>query len=339
MEEMCRVCMVKSGVFVNIFDETQKWDTCIADMIAQCTGYVVRRGDSLPEKICPPCLEDAVNAFNLKKSCEQSHRLYFPVMEPDVGEDRYDNLEDEDFEILTCGNEQSKNCKADEMIQKDDVDEVYRFKCPHCPKSYMRKSCLPHHIRTHTDDRPYKCSFCSKSFPHKCRLDAHTRIHTGDRRYTCSDCSKSFQQKSHLIDHTRIHTGERPYKCNHCSMTFSRAGVLSDHIRSHTGDQRYQCSHCMMPFNNKQIWITHVRTHTGERPFSCSQCSKSFNQKHHLSEHILTHTEEKRYTCSYCTNTFKQKSYLRKHIRSHTCSKWMHHQIDSPSIVSTAIPK
>ncbi|XP_041449842.1 uncharacterized protein LOC111079455 [Drosophila obscura] len=62
MEKTCRFCKGTSGAFINIFDETQKWDTCIADMISECTGYVVRRGDSLPENICPPCLEDAVSA-------------------------------------------------------------------------------------------------------------------------------------------------------------------------------------------------------------------------------------------------------------------------------------
>ncbi|XP_022221354.2 uncharacterized zinc finger protein CG2678-like [Drosophila obscura] len=97
MEEICRVCMGTTGAFTNIFDETQEWDTCIADMISECTGYMVRRGDSLPENICPPCLEDAVSAFNLKKSCEQSHKLYFARMEEDKEEEICDNVEDDDW--------------------------------------------------------------------------------------------------------------------------------------------------------------------------------------------------------------------------------------------------
>ncbi|XP_041449840.1 uncharacterized zinc finger protein CG2678-like isoform X2 [Drosophila obscura] len=97
MEELCRVCMGTSEAFTNIFDVTEKWDTSIGDMIAQCTGYVVRRGDSLPEIICPPCLEDAVNAFNLIKTCEQSHQLYFTQMEEDEEEELCDDPKDKDW--------------------------------------------------------------------------------------------------------------------------------------------------------------------------------------------------------------------------------------------------
>ncbi|EDW30641.1 GL26891 [Drosophila persimilis] len=223
MEQICRVCTGKSSEFTNIFEEAQKWDTCIGDMIAQCTGYDVKRGDSFPENICPPCLKDAVNAFNLKQTYEQSHKLYFPVMKKGIQEDLCDNAKDEqDWEL------------------SDSIT----------------------HTGIHTGERPYKCDVCSMSFQQKSHLQAHTRIHTGERPYKCSYCPKSFQQQSHLGDHIRTHTGDRPYKCAHCSMSFKLKSTLQVHTYTHTGEQPYKCSYCSKGFNHSTSLKRHTLTHT-----------------------------------------------------------------------------
>ncbi|XP_034669812.1 zinc finger protein 568-like isoform X2 [Drosophila subobscura] len=175
MDGICRVCMRKSGAFTSIFDEPQKWDTSIADMISECTGYVVRRGDSLPESICPPCLEDAVSAFILKTTCEQSHELMEELKEEEIC------IEDEDWEPSDCDSEQSNNIEADAKAQVEkDVDLL--FKCTLCPKSYPQKSNLNRHMKLHTGERPYQCSHCSKSFNQSISLKIHMRTHTKSDR-------------------------------------------------------------------------------------------------------------------------------------------------------------
>ncbi|XP_033249532.1 zinc finger protein 501-like [Drosophila miranda] len=293
MEETCRVCMDRSGALTNIFDETHTWDTCIADMIAQCTGYEVRRGDLLSENICPPCLEDAVNAFNLIKTYEQSHQIYFPVVEKDIEDSCCDNLNGEVWEPSDSETEQSIPFETDVKIHKNEADKTdyleRPYKCPDCPKTFKKKYQHTRHIRTHTEERPHKCTLCSKSFKRKDKLKLHVWTHTGERPFKCTDCSKSFISQCELTVHMRIHTGEQPYQCDHCLKSFQRQSNLK----------------------------RHSRIHTGERPHLCIHCSKSFKQKHHLSEHILTHAEEKLYTCSYCTKNFRQKSSLGKHTRNH----------------------
>ncbi|XP_034669817.1 zinc finger protein 675-like isoform X1 [Drosophila subobscura] len=191
MEETCRVCKGTSESFTNIFDEPQKWDTCIADMIAQCTGYEVSRGDLLSENICPPCLEEAVSAFNLKTTCEQSYKL----MEESKGVEIFYIVEYEDWEPSDCRSEQSNNIETDGKAKGGP-----KFKCPLCPKSFAKKRYLTQHVKLHTGGRPYKCSQCSKSFHF------------------------SFHLSEHILSHT-------PFKCKYCSQSYERATSLRKHIK------------------------------------------------------------------------------------------------------------
>ncbi|XP_022228130.2 oocyte zinc finger protein XlCOF19-like [Drosophila obscura] len=200
MEETCRVCMAKSGAFTNTFDEGQNRETCSADMIAQAIGYVLGRGDSLPEHICPPCLEDAVSAFNLLEE------------EADKEEDLRRNLVHE--QIRTQTGERP-------------------FQCTQCSKSFARSKSLERHIGTHSGERPYACFQCSSSFYRKSDLKMHTRVHTGERPYKCEHCLRCFARPCVLREHIRTHTGERPYKCTRCPKSFSHRGSFRLHNRRH----------------------------------------------------------------------------------------------------------
>ncbi|BFF95258.1 zinc finger protein 675-like [Drosophila madeirensis] len=193
MEETCRVCKGTSESFTNIFDEPQKWDTCIADMIAQCTGYEVSRGDLLSENICPPCLEEAVSAFNLKTTCEQS----FKLMEESKGAEIFYIVEYEDWEPSDCRSEQSNNIETDAEAKGGRL-----FKCPLCPRSFAQRS-LKKHIELHTGGRPYKCPKCSQSFHFSFHLSEHMRIHSVDPPFKCTYCSKSYEHSNSLRKHIK----------------------------------------------------------------------------------------------------------------------------------------
>ncbi|KAH8353011.1 hypothetical protein KR084_008320, partial [Drosophila pseudotakahashii] len=89
MKQICRICLEKSGDMVNVFDGTIELGIQIADMIYQITGYNVSRGDSFSETICPPCLQDAQIAFQIKQRYERNQQIYSQFKEQILNEEEF----------------------------------------------------------------------------------------------------------------------------------------------------------------------------------------------------------------------------------------------------------
>ncbi|XP_029974374.1 zinc finger and SCAN domain-containing protein 2-like [Salarias fasciatus] len=161
--------------------------------------------------------------------------------------------------------------------------------CEICGKSYIRRSELMRHMRSHTGEKPYSCETCGKSFSLQGNLLVHRRTHTGEKPYSCTICGKSFSQQSHLLGHIRTHTGEKPYSCTICGKSFSKQSTFVGHMRTHTGEKPYSCRLCGKSFGQQSHLAGHMRTHTGERPYSCETCGKGFSQQSTLVGHMKTH--------------------------------------------------
>eukprot|EP00064_Thunnus_orientalis_P020543 superscaffoldBa00005701_g20681 len=115
------------------------------------------------------------------------------------------------------------------------------YRCKVCPLTFLTKSEMQIHSKSHTEAKPHKCPHCSKTFANASYLSQHLRIHLGIKPYHCSYCENSFRQLSHLQQHTRIHTGDRPYKCAHpgCEKAFTQLSNLQEtylmkHMSKHT---------------------------------------------------------------------------------------------------------
>ncbi|XP_068085562.1 zinc finger protein 782-like [Anabrus simplex] len=185
----------------------------------------------------------------------------------------------------------------------------------------LQKVCRNDQMRTHKGEKPYSCNVCGNSFRQKGGLRYHMRSHMGEKQHCCNTCGKSFVQKNNLIVHKRAHTGEMPYACNICCKSFIQKGSLAVHIRTHTGERPYCCLICGKCFKHDNTLKFHMRTHTGEMPYFCNMCSKSFTRKDNLVDHLRTHTGERPYCCNICGKSFKQRNKITCHMRTHTGQK------------------
>lgn len=76
-------------------------------------------------------------------------------------------------------------------------------RCKVCPLTFLTKSEMQMHSKSHTEAKPHKCPHCTKTFANASYLAQHLRIHLGIKPYHCSYCENSFRQLSHLQQHTR----------------------------------------------------------------------------------------------------------------------------------------
>ncbi|TKS82267.1 Zinc finger protein [Collichthys lucidus] len=174
-------------------------------------------------------------------------------------------------------------------------DSTKTYRCRMCAATFLSKSDMQIHSKSHTEAKPHKCPHCAKSFANSSYLAQHIRIHSGAKPYTCSYCQKSFRQLSHLQQHTRNHTESKPHKCPHCTKSFANSSYLAQHIRIHTGVKPYTCNYCQKCFRQLSHLQQHNRIHTGDRPYKCIHpgCEKSFTQLSNLQETYLVKHMEK----------------------------------------------
>ncbi|XP_039661026.1 zinc finger protein 384b isoform X1 [Perca fluviatilis] len=199
-------------------------------------------------------------------------------------------------------------------------DSTKTYRCRMCAATFLSKSDMQIHSKSHTEAKPHKCPHCAKSFANSSYLAQHIRIHSGAKPYTCSYCQKSFRQLSHLQQHTRNHTESKPHKCPHCTKSFANSSYLAQHVRIHTGVKPYTCSYCQKCFRQLSHLQQHNRIHTGDRPYKCIQpgCEKSFTQLSNLQSHRRQHNKDKPYKCTNCNKGYVDAASLEVHMSTHT---------------------
>ncbi|KAK5891839.1 hypothetical protein CesoFtcFv8_012276 [Champsocephalus esox] len=211
--------------------------------------------------------------------------------------------------------------KSDMQIHSKSHTEAKPHKCPHCAKSFANSSYLAQHIRIHSGAKPYTCSYCQKSFRQLSHLQQHTRNHTESKPHKCPHCTKSFANSSYLAQHVRIHTGVKPYSCPFCQKSFRQLSHLQQHNRIHTGDRPYKCIHpgCEKSFTQLSNLQSHRRQHNKDKPYKCSNCNKGYVDAASLEVHMSTHTVKhaRIYSCGLCNRTYTSETYLVKHMEKH----------------------
>jgi len=141
--------------------------------------------------------------------------------------------------------------------------EMRTFTCPHCPKSFTRKSAVQQHLLCHTGKAQFKCSKCSKEFVRKHDRDRHEKYQHEEKQFRCGGCAKEFARKDALQEHFRTEIG--------------RGCPQSDHREKHEPPTERQCSSSSVCEESQPADINTGQVRGIQGPSSTAVCSNDGN--------------------------------------------------------------
>ncbi|XP_052852430.1 zinc finger protein 883-like [Drosophila gunungcola] len=345
-DEVCRVCLQQGGDMINIFDSEPEQEICISELIAQWSGYQVKRGDLLPETICPTCLKDARATFEFTRKFEKEDLCSFS--------DGDDSINDVGRGIHVPDNNaleyRVKNEPVDDDIYMESVCEVSRNKIDQSNNDLFEEDVCK--IEVSENDNSLKAASDHNTIPKLTDISSR-----GKRRYKCSLCPKSFVVASQFSQHILTHSGDDADECPTWGLSepdpktiayeeddyipppvtdsppkkkqskrhvksFTHATNSKQHIPNHSGDKTDKKDRSKSDLPASEL------KHTAYMPYKCNYCPKYFKNSKSLKLHARTHS--KRLRCSYCPKTFAEAQHLKKHIEDHS---------DSPKTLTTSETK
>ncbi|KAL7646505.1 UNVERIFIED_CONTAM: hypothetical protein RMT77_001756 [Armadillidium vulgare] len=201
-----------------------------------------------------------------------------------------------------------------------------KFKCPHCAYSSTRGKDLSKHINAkHVSNKNiYKCSECQKQFSAYSTFINHKLRH-GDKKFKCDLCDKAFYLKVRLSIHKRNCHYSNNSICEHCGKVFTHRDSLRDHQRRCSN--HYLSSVCVCSLCGKTIKAAEIQSHRTSCPLEttmhtikkvkrllCSKCFVSFSCKRNLIEHFTDFHPLEIFTCQFCSKRFLSQPHLQQHI-------------------------
>lgn len=186
-----------------------------------------------------------VNSFNASSSIVRSREtsedqdaFQLDEMKVEIDEESPEDFERRLVALATAST--STQSAAASTSTPPATATTQRLQCNVCAKTFMYRTNLANHLRTHTGEGLVNCNHasCGKSFTSSRALSTHVRFShaaAGARSFECYICKKTFMVGRNLNHHMRIHTGFGLLHCPECDKTFSQTRALSTHVRSHRG--------------------------------------------------------------------------------------------------------
>ncbi|XP_056645774.1 zinc finger protein 271-like isoform X2 [Diorhabda sublineata] len=236
--------------------------------------------------------------------------------------DRHVKISHKGTKIYKCNSCNKEFSRSDHLNRHTVTHSTTKpFHCTMCLKNFSRSDSFKLHQKQHELCNEC-CKICKGTFLSKSLLIEHMKTHQDhSKNFLCFVCGKTFSRKDNLHTHLKRHRGEKTFKCEYCKKGFIRLSELNIHKKYHTGEKNYLCPFCGRGFVRLYNLTVHMRTHIDEESY---QCNAAIAQSKDLKNHKLLHSHE-RYKCKLCTEGFNKAILLTRHVRT------VHAQLQSKS--------
>ncbi|VEN41912.1 unnamed protein product [Callosobruchus maculatus] len=307
--QFCRLCLVKDGVNIPIFDE-QGDIRQIYLKISSCLPVKVAREDHLPKKICDGCSNKLDICYDFWRTSAESEKQLLAWLGATGKDAAQVNVKEEDNFDEPLASDISKNdddenkCymfeqKVEEGPPVEINDEPPPSKRPRRTAAMEddsdetdgddREPAFVDVPSTSADDQPGPSGVSKDGSDAPWKMEIEGYDDTNDLQ--CEECFAVFICEKELSIHWSIEHGPKLYPCNICGLKFILPSILKTHTE-----------------------VVHIKSKSLKKLHQCYVCLLEFNTEELLEEHHeLVHP--KGYHCGHCGIVFKSKEKLRQHIR------------------------
>ena len=190
-----------------------------------------------------------------------------------------------------------------------------------CNLSFLSKSHLKNHLRSHSQEKTIACSTCGAMFSDKTKFSDHILRQLepeGDSRYICTLCNVKFVTERLLNEHMKKHSNS--IMCSECGKLSTCTAEHNKHYSfRHSNERPFDCKFCDSRFKSKVDLRRHIYIHNGENSFKCSVDGCAFESRcqSSLTRHqkkIHSNQPLNEYECHECKAKFSRGSNLTKHL-------------------------
>ncbi len=214
--------------------------------------------------------------------------------------------------------------------------------CPHCPRTFQRKSSRTLHIRkSHVSTKStehcpqnsgsqeqVKCNNCQQTLPSITELYKHSKNcpSKSSPKDQCPSPTEFAIKKENIAKLEELANAalevDDGFVCYKCPKTYKTKAQLKLHLSVHTGLYCFMCPLCPRGYNARTRLKAHMNEHNQIYPYSCVTCQQKFTSEVRLKQHTRrmqgkpAHSKGKTFHCNLCGQGYLHKGNLMRHEKA-----------------------